>query len=277
MTMRSLTALPSFALLCFALLQAGCLSPPAEYNGGGGSSSSTGGDGAGGGGGEGGALPGFGAPCTPDLQCEADLVCSSDASGFTITRLFAVPVCVTYCDRPASFCGPSSRGICLSRGEGEDPVGLCVRSCQHTAASSACPAGTECQMRINQEIGFCVTSCNQYDGCDGNEAAFPFCQADGYCYPDAVEPDPVGACEPDSTCTCYPNAQDGTCAKECHADGDCPVQSDTGIQMICPGPSEAVIPTVGFCAVPCEVTADCAPIGLECSDDVVASRTLVCN
>lgn len=109
------------------------------------------------------------------------------------------------------------------------------------------------------------------------ESGFSTCTADGFCFPTAGEPSPEKECIETSQCVCYPGYLGGTCAIACRTDRDCPVQPDTGLQMICPGPSDAVIPTYSFCAVPCGITDACATLGLVCGTDPIAGASAVCT
>lgn len=260
-------------LVVVAVMASGCISSPAKHqtgsgsSGGGADASSASGPPA---------LPEFGAPCTEDLQCADGLVCSSERTGTLLTNYMPRPLCVATCGDLDSVCGPGSRGICLDDHEPETP-GYCLRFCDATTEAGRCPEGTECELRFNQPVGFCKTTCIDSGDCSKNEVGFGHCHADGSCLPNEGEDNPASACTPTSQCICYPGGDVGTCAIGCRTDADCPVQTETGIQMICAGPSDAAIPSYSFCSVPCSTTADCGPLNLECTTDALAGTKKVCD
>lgn len=247
----------AIAWLCMGL---GCATPPATH----GDTTTSGG------------LPEFGAPCTAELACAEGLVCSTTVAGSLLTRYMPQPLCVSLCDDVGSLCGPGSRGICLDRKDGPGPAGYCLRFCDAAGESGRCPEGAECELRFNQDVGYCKTTCLDTQDCSANEAGFSHCNPDGFCLPKEGESDPAKACKPTSQCICYPGYAEGTCAIGCREDADCPVQTDTGIPMICAGPPDAVIPSLSFCSVPCSTQADCSVLGLVCGTDPLAGATNVC-
>jgi hypothetical protein len=312
---------PSPARLSWALTLAcaasstllGCPSPPAQYaggaggaSGGGGAGGTSGGGGAGGaeagaggalggggagaggaggagaGGAGGGALPGFGESCAPSDVCAEGLTCSSLISGFPITRIFARPVCIELCSTLNAPCGPGSRGVCTSRGQGEDPPGVCIRMCNADNAASSCPDDQACVfVMTNGLAGDCRPSCGGGVGCAENEAAYDECDPSGHCLPYEVEAEPAAVCTADNKCTCHPETSTGgTCRIACTSNADCPVQVETGVQMICPADEAAVvIPASSYCGVPCDVGGDsvCAPLGLVCDPTLVVQGRAMCR